>query len=152
MHSLHDFLRPELVWFLVGLLLLFVEMVVPGLIIAFFAFGGWVVAAVCLFKPLTLNQQLALFIMTSVLSLVLARSWLKNLFSGYVTSRQDTNVDLNDFVGQRAVVTKKITVKLPGKVEFHGAPWRAAADQEIDEGAVVEIVAKDNLTLKVKAV
>jgi len=152
MDTFKDFLRPELIWFLIGLLLLFVEMVVPGLIIAFFAFGGWVVAVVCLFRPLTLNQQLALFIMTSALSLALARSWLKSMFTGYVTSRQDANADLNDFVGQRAVVTQKITAKLPGKVEFHGAPWLAAADQEIQEGAVVEVVAKDNLTLKVKVV
>jgi membrane protein implicated in regulation of membrane protease activity len=152
MNSVSDFLRPELIWFLIGLVLLFVEMVIPGLIIAFFAFGAWVVAAVCLLKTLSLNQQLALFIMSSALSLALARSWLKSLFGGYVTSRQDGNVDLNDFVGQRAVVTQKITVKLPGKVEFHGAPWQAAADQEIAAGAVVEIVAKDNLTLKVKLV
>lgn len=152
MDSFRDFLRPELIWFLTGLVLLFLEMVVPGLIIAFFAFGAWVVAAVCLFKALSLNQQLALFIMTSALSLAVARSWLRNVFAGYVTSRQDTNVDLNDFLGQRAVVTEKITVKLPGKVEFHGAPWLAAADREIEKGAVVEIVAKDNLTLKVKLV
>ncbi len=152
MNSLQDFARPELIWFLVGLVLLFVEMVVPGLIIAFFAFGAWVVAAVCLLKVLSLNQQLALFIMASALSLLLARSWLKNVFAGYVTSKQDADTDLNDFVGQRAVVTQKITTKLPGKVEFHGAPWLAAADQEIGEGAVVEVVAKDNLTLKVKLV
>ena len=152
MDTLKDFLKPELIWFFVGLVLLFVEMLVPGLIIAFFAFGGWVVALVCLFHPLTLNQQLALFIMTSALSLLLARSWLKGMFSGYVTSTQDANADLNDFVGQRVVVTEKITLKLPGKVDFRGVPWLAAAEQEIAPGAVVEIVAKDNLTLKVKAV
>ena len=153
MHSLAEsFFRPELIWFLVGLLLLFIEMAVPGFVIGFFALGAWIVATVSLFRPLTLNQELALFTSTSVLSLVLARSWLKNLFMGFVTSRQDVDVDLNDFVGQRAVVTKKITTKLPGKVEFHGVPWQAAADREIGEGAVVEIVAKDNLTLKVKVV
>ena len=152
MNSLQDFVRPELIWFLIGLVLLFVEMVVPGLIIAFFAFGAWVVAAVCLVKVLSLNQQLALFIMTSALSLALARSWLRNVFTGYVSSRQNADVDLNEFIGQRAVVTQKITTKLPGKVDFHGAPWLAAAEQEISEGAVVEIVAKDNLTLKVKLV
>lgn len=152
MDSAKDFLRPELIWFFIGLVLLFVEMVVPGLIIAFFAFGAWVVAAVCLVKALSLNQQLALFIMTSALALLLARSWLRSIFTGYVTSKQNADTDLNDYVGQRAVVTQKITTKLPGKVEFHGAPWLAAADQEIGEGAVVEIVAKDNLTLKVKLV
>lgn len=152
MESLREFVRPELIWFLVGLLLLFAEMVVPGLIIAFFAFGAWVVAAVYLCTPLSLNQQLALFVSASVLSLVLARSWLKGMFSGYVTSRQEPNVDLNDFVGQRAVVIQKISPQYPGKVEFHGTPWQAAADEEIPEGRAVEIQEKDNLTLKVRAV
>jgi membrane protein implicated in regulation of membrane protease activity len=152
MEWLQDWLTPELVWFLVGLLLLFIELVVPGLVIIFFALGAWAVAAVCLFTTLSLNAQLGLFIVVSVLSLLVARGWIKGIFSGYVTSRQSVNVDLNDFLGQRTVVTAKITAKLPGKVEFRGAPWLAAADHEIEEGTVVEIVGKDNLTLKVKIV
>ena len=55
-------------------------------------------------------------------------------------------------VGQRAVVKEKILPKLGGKVEFHGSNWEARADQEIAEGTVVEIIGKDNITLKVKAV
>ena len=112
-----SFLRPELIWFLVGLLLLFVEMAIPGFVIGFFALGAWIVALVTLFKPLTLNQELALFISTSVLSLVLARSWLKGLFTGFVRARPDTDVDLGEFIGQRVLVTQAITAKLPGNIE-----------------------------------
>ena len=152
MEAWREWLRPELIWFFIGLFLLFVEMVVPGLVIAFFAFGAWVVAAVHLFHPLTLNQQLALFIMASVLSLVLARSWLKSMFTGYVSSRSDGSIDLGEFIGQRAKVIQKITPKFPGRVEFHGTTWLAEADAEIPEGSVVQITNKDNLTLKVKLV
>lgn len=152
MGSLREWLRPEIIWFFIGLLLFFAEMVIPGLIIAFFAFGAWVVTVVCLIRPVSLNQQLAVFVAASVLSLVLARSWLKSLFTGYVTSRQEPNVNLSDFLGERAVVIEKITPKLPGRVEFHGTSWLAAADEEIAEGAVVEIRDKDNLTLKVRSV
>jgi membrane protein implicated in regulation of membrane protease activity len=152
MDAWREWCRPELIWFFVGLLLLFIELVVPGLVIAFFAFGAWVVAGIQLFRPMTINEQLALFIASSVLSLILARSWLKGLFMGYVSSRQAPNTDLVDFVGERAVVTQKITPKLPGKVDLHGTPWLAAADAEIAEGSVVEVTAKDNLTLKVKLV
>jgi membrane protein implicated in regulation of membrane protease activity len=152
MDFLKEFLRPEVIWFFVGLFLLFAEMIMPGLIIAFFAFGAWVVAAVALFASLSLNQQLALFVMSSVLSLALARSWLRNLFTGYVSSRSDGSVDLGEFVGQRATVTEAITPKRPGRVEFHGTNWLAEADAEIAEGSVVEICNKDNLTLRVKPV
>jgi len=152
MEAWREWLRPELIWFFIGLVLLFAEMAIPGLIIAFFAFGAWVVAAVRLCTPLTLNQQLALFIMASVLSLALARSWLKNMFTGYVSSRSDGSVDLGEFIGQRAKVIEKITPKLPGRVEFHGTTWQAEAEAEIAEGTVVEIQQKDNLTLKVRPV
>jgi membrane protein implicated in regulation of membrane protease activity len=152
MEAWREWLRPELIWFFVGLLLLFIELVVPGLIVAFFAFGAWVVAAVYLCKPLTVNQQLALFIMASVLSLALARSWLKNLFTGYVSSRSDGSVDLGEYVGQRAKVIEKISPQMPGRVEFHGTTWQAQAYGEIAEGSVVEVTNKNNLTLKVKLV
>ena len=45
-----------------------------------------------------------------------------------------------------------ITPKAGGKVEFHGTNWEAHADGDIAEGAVVEIIGKDNITLKVKAI
>lgn len=46
---------------------------------------------------------------------------------------------------------EKIVPKSGGKVEFHGSHWEAQADQEIAEGTIVEIVGKDNITFKVKA-
>jgi len=48
-------------------------------------------------------------------------------------------------------VKEKIVPKLGGKVEFHGTDWEARSDEEITEGTVVEIVGKDNITLRVKA-
>jgi membrane protein implicated in regulation of membrane protease activity len=150
MEWLKEYSSPELIWFIVGLFLLLAEFIVPGLIIAFFALGAWLVAAVCLLRPLSLNAQLGLFIGSSVLSLLVARKWVAGMFKGFTTGKQDTNVDLNDFIGQRAVVTRAIAAKLPGKVEFHGTHWTAEAHQDIAEGSVVEITGKDNLTLKVK--
>ena len=39
MEAWREWLRPELIWFFfIGLVLLFVEMIVPGLIVAFFVF------------------------------------------------------------------------------------------------------------------
>jgi membrane protein implicated in regulation of membrane protease activity len=71
---------------------------------------------------------------------------------GHIVSKQDMTENLEEFVGQRAVVIEKITPKAGGKVEFHGTNWVAQADEEIAEGAVVEIIGKENITLKVKAV
>ena len=94
---------------------------------------------------------MGIFIGSSVLSLVLLRSWLKGMFLGHVTAEQDLSQDLNDFIGERAVVTQAIAPKRPGKVELHGTNWTAEADAEIAAETPVEVVAKENLTLKVKA-
>ena len=152
MEWLREFLKPELIWFLVGLLLLISEFMIPGLIVFFFGVGAWITAVVCLLTDLTINMQLGLFIVSSILSLALLRSWVKGIFMGHVTGKQDLRQDLSEFIGERAVVTQKITPKLAGKVELHGTNWVAEADVEIPEGTVVEVVAKRNITFKVKTV
>lgn len=151
MDTIRDFLSPEVIWFLVGLVLLVMELIIPGLIVGFFGIGAWIVAIICLTTEIGLNTQLIIFIVASVLSLLLLRKWLKGVFLGHAGLKQDLTHDLEDFVGQRAVVKEKIVPKAGGKVEFHGSNWEARADSEIAAGTVVEIVGKDNITLKVKA-
>jgi membrane protein implicated in regulation of membrane protease activity len=129
------------------------EFVLPGLIIAFFGIGAWIVALVCLFSNYvqdSVNVQLTIFILSSVLSLMCLRKWLKGVFLGHAVSKQNLKENLEEFIGQKAVVKETITPKAGGKVEFHGTNWAAEADEEIAEGAVVEIIGKDNITLKVK--
>jgi len=150
MDAIKEFLKPEIIWFLVGLALLIIEFMLPGLIIAFFGVGAFVVGIVCLITDISLNAQLIIFIVASVLSLVCLRTWLKGIFMGHVKSRQDMTEDIKEFVGERAVVVEKIMPKAGGKVELHGTNWTAEADGEIPEGTAVEVIGKENLTLKVK--
>jgi membrane protein implicated in regulation of membrane protease activity len=150
MDTLKDFLKPEIIWFLIGLALLIMEFVLPGLIIAFFGIGAWIVALVCLITNIGINTQLIIFIVSSVLSLLCLRKWLKGVFLGHTVSKQNLKENLEEFIGQKAVVKENITPKSGGKVEFHGTNWAAEADEEIAKGTVVEIIGKDNITLKVK--
>ena len=57
METLKEFLKPELIWFLVGIVLLVMEFVSPGLIIAFFGLGACVVAVVCLFTDISFIKK-----------------------------------------------------------------------------------------------
>jgi len=155
MDWIKEFLKPELIWFLVGLVLLIMEFMLPGLIIFFFGVGAWIVAIVCLLSTHvqgSINTQLIIFIVSSVMSLLILRKWVKGVFLGHSGAKQDLTEDLKEFVGERAVVVETITPKAGGKVEFHGTNWEAQADGDIAAGAVVEIIGKDNITLKVKAV
>ncbi len=151
MDAIREYLRPELIWFLIGIALLLLEFMLPGLIVFFFGVGACIVAVVCLFTNISINAQLVIFILSSVASQLLLRKWLKGIFFGHVTAKQDITQNIDEFVGQRAVVVEKITPKMPGKVELHGTNWQAQADAEIEQGQAVEVIGKDNITLKVKS-
>ena len=145
-------LKPELVWFLVGLVFLLAEFAMPGLVIFFFGLGAWLVAIVCLLTDVDLMIQLITFLVSSVLILILFRQRLKSLFYGKGAGFENLVDKMDDYRGQRVVVIKAISPRLKGKVEFHGTNWDAEADVDIPAGAVSEIVEKNNLTLKVKPV
>ena len=69
---------------------------------------------------------------------------------GHAGSKQDLTEQLKEFIGERAVVKSKIAPNSGGKVEFHGTDWQAQSEEEIEEGTIVKIVGKENITLKVK--
>lgn len=151
METLKDFLKPELIWILVGIILFVMEFGIPGLIVFFFGFGACVVGIVCFFAEISINTQLLIFIVVSVGSLLILRKWLKSTFIGHVVDRQNRSENLDEYLGQRAVVVEMVSKASVGKVEFHGTNWEASSDEDLIEGAVVVIIGKDNLTLKVKS-
>lgn len=145
-----DFLKPEFIWALIGLILLLMEFTVPGLIIFFFGVGAWVVAAVCLFTNISVNMQLVIFLVSSVLLLLALRKWIRSVFVGHVYSRQNAGEDLHEFVGHKVLVKNAIIPPQTGSVELNGVDWKAQADCQIQSGQMVEIVRRDNLTVIVK--
>jgi membrane protein implicated in regulation of membrane protease activity len=147
MDTLQSWFKPEVIWFLLGLILILLEFQIPGVITVFFGIGAWVTAFICLFLPIGPAFQLFIFLVVSILSLVLLRKWLKGYFDN---KSSDTGTLLNEFIGERAVVTEMITPTKRGKVEFHGSNWEAEAYEEIQLGTVVEIIDKKNITLIVR--
>ncbi len=152
MDSLKDWLKPELIWFIAGLAMLLLEFIVPGLIIFFFGVGAFIVALLCIFFDISINVQLLIFLVSSTLLLVALRHWLSKTFIGHVGFRQNTAEKMDDFTGGRATVIREIKPNRPGRVEFNGSQWDAGAEEEIPEGAQMEVVGKSNLTLKVRMI
>lgn len=151
MDIVNEWTRPEVIWFIIGLVLLLTEFAMPGLIIFFFGAGAWVVSVVCLVAEISLNTQLVIFIVSSVFLLFLLRSRLKPLFYGFSTSRELTE-DIEEFIGETAIVREEIRGRKKGRVEFHGTHWDAVSDEDIPAGTTVEITGKDNITLKVRSI
>jgi len=144
-------MKPELIWFLIGLVLMLMEFATPGFIIFFFGVGAWIVALICLFADISLNIQLIIFLVASVLLLVFLRKWMRTVFVGYKKYGKPSDDDMAEFVGKRAVVTKRIDPVAGGKIELHGTSWSAETnDGPIEEGAAVEITGKHGLTLTVQ--
>ncbi len=144
--------NPALVWFIIGLVLLVLELLTPGLVIIFFGLGAWIVAVACLWKPLPINTQLIIFIIASPVILLILRNRFKSLFSGYSSGVQNPNKNMEDFIGSKAIVKETIAAHQGGKVELNGTLWSAEADEEIAVGSNVLVVSRKNLLLQVKKV
>lgn len=149
MEGLNEWLKPEIIWFLIGLVLLVLEFSAPGLIIAFFGVGAWVVALVALFMDISLTTQLLIFLITSVLMLVFLRKSLRKVFK--LDSIENQN-EQEDFIGKRAIVTEKISTNTPGKVELNGTEWEAESTSEIAKGASVTITDRRSITFIVEPI
>jgi membrane protein implicated in regulation of membrane protease activity len=131
--------------------LILLEFSNPGLITIFFGIGAWIVSVICLFLDISLNLQLSIFLISSVLLLVSLRKWFKTLFTRKPGTGRVEGEVADEFIGRKAVVTEKITPNRKGRVEFRGSYWTAESNETIPEGASVEITDKDNITLIVKS-
>jgi len=141
------FSQPEIIWFVIGLVLLLLEFILPGSIIIFFGVGAWITSLFCLIFDIGINLQIAIFIVTSIGSLIVLRSYLmKKLFK-----KEKEKPTLEDeFIGKVAEVETEIKPDKPGKVIFKGTNWSAESEFNIKKGHRVKIISKDSIMLKVK--
>ena len=139
---------PAVIWFLVGLGLLLLELALPGLVILFFGAGAWVTALVCAITDISLNWQIFIFLLASLLGLVLLRRYLKRRFFG--KTDKEVEDQLEEFIGKKARAIEDFKDGI-GKVEFKGTRWSARCSEPVKKGDWLTIESKDSLTLTVKA-
>ena len=138
-----------IIWFLIGLGLVFTELAVPGVILVFIGVAAWIVAALDWCGIDSLSIQLWVFGLTSLGLVVFARRYVKSWFSGKETGAEG---DLDEeFVGKAVLVVKAIEKGGFGLVELKGAQWKAISDTDLKEGEHALVVDRDNLTLRVKS-
>lgn len=143
----------ELLWFVVGLVLLLAEFVTPGFIIIFFGLGAWVISLLLwLGVDISFTTQLFVFLVVSVALLGVFRKYVKEYSQGKVT-KADASHPIGDVKGEKAITLSDIQPNVVGgKVEFNGTLWNAESDVAISKGTTVEIVERNNLILKVKPI
>jgi membrane protein implicated in regulation of membrane protease activity len=142
---------PELLWFILGFLLLLAELAIPAFIVVFFGVGAWVTSLATLIgiAP-NIEIQLVIFIVVSVLALVLFRKKGQRARGRIATKKHEAH-EIDTLAGSLATVTEDIEPQSrTGRVELFGTSWQATADVAIKKGSAVEVVSKDNLVLRVK--
>lgn len=142
------FSRPELVWFLLGLVLFLLELVIPGFFIFFFGLGAWVTALICLIGEPSTNLQIIIFAVVSVLSLVGLRKMIQKKFFYHDENLSDKVED--EFTGKDATAIEDFSAENTGKVEFKGTSWKAESSTQIKAGQTVIIKSKEDFKLKVE--
>ncbi len=142
------FSRPEIIWFLIGLVLIVMEFVLPGLIIIFFGIGAWLTALGCMLYGFGLNAQLAIFIFTSLFALVLLRNYLRRRFFNEDDTGEETLTD--EFIGKIVTVEQAIAPGKMGKVMLKGTLWEAKSDFALKKGQIVRIIGKESIVLIVE--
>jgi inner membrane protein len=142
--------HPGLVWLIIGVVLFLLEMAVPGFVIFFFGMAAWITALGSYLFPWSLNIQLAVFLISSLVCLFTLRGIVKKVFMGDAKEDGEDSILANG--GEKCLVTKAITPPAEGQVKFSGTFWRAEADEAIEEGETVTIVKQNELLITVKKI
>ncbi len=133
------FLSPWLIWFLLGIILAVLELMVPGFVLLFFGIGCWAVAGALQIWDLSVTQQVAVFLVTTIASIIVLRRRFVGVFRGSASKEDGEGFD--DFpAGAHVTVVKRITPQAHGRIQHRGTLWDATADEEIAENETVEIV------------
>lgn len=131
----------SLIWFFTGIAFLIFELMMPGFIVIFFAFGSFISSVSAWLFNVEPATQVLIFVVSSLVLLFSLRKFSIRIFRGDVQSRIDDNY-VAAGIGKNAVVTRKITPELPGEIKFMGSFWRASSKMSIEAGETVVIQGK----------
>ncbi len=144
---MESFYNAAVIWFIIGFALFLLEFVLPGLILFFFAVGAWIVAILSLFFDLSINLQLIIFLVSSVLTILLFRKWVKKI----IWTRKHSSEIEDEFLGKTGKAETYISPGKNGKVDFKGTSWDARSEDIIEPGENVTIIGNDSILLIVKS-
>ena len=135
-------------WFILGIVLMLLELLSPGFVIFFFGLAAATVALfVWLVPGFGAYWQLAAFSVFSILYLVALRRWVKSVFMGEKGGAADAD---DEFAGRVGRVIERVRPEAPGRVLVGDAEWAATAAEALEPGTEVKVVSRSNLTLVVK--
>ncbi len=135
-----------LVWLGVGLLAVVLELLTASALVSIWFAVGACAATLVSLLDFSIGIQIAVFVIMSFLSMLIVRPVAARYLRGNVVR---TNADR--YIGEKGIVTKKITSNDWGEVKIQGTIWHAVSveDEEIEEGSRVKVVAIEGAKLLV---
>ena len=130
-----------LIWLGVGVAFIIAEMMAPAFILVFFGVGALIAGATAFFGS-TLQMQIIIFGVSSLALILLLRKFMATVFRG--SSIDDSSEGEDPAIGALAEVVETITPPHLGRIKFRGTFWTAASTQEIEPGATVRIVSRQD--------
>lgn len=146
-------IHPALYWLIIGVMLFFLELALPGFVLFFFALGALATALIAYLFPIGLAWQLALFMVASLLALFFLREAIqKRFFPAAVEGKKDDIDRALVAAGIRGVVSTTIAPPAEGRIKCSGSTWRATADERIEEGEIIAVIRQEGLVIHVERV
>jgi membrane protein implicated in regulation of membrane protease activity len=138
-------MRPDLIWLVLGVLLIIAEMVTPSFFLMWFGIGALAAAGAAYLGTAGVVQWVVFLALSATLVLCSRR------FAKKVEPAQTLRTNVDEYIGETAVVLQRIDpVANTGLVRVKKEEWRADAKEVIEAGTLVEVVGSEGVHLKVK--
>jgi inner membrane protein len=140
------------VWFIIGIVLIILEAVVPGIYLSILGLGAIFTAGIVFIAPISIPFQLLIWVMSSTIVILSIGQFLKNFFPS--SKSFSKSAIENDYSGKIVKVIEDIHPgELGGRIHFQGTDWTAKSiSSTIPKGSFARIYDRDNISFLVEAI
>ncbi len=131
-------------WFIIFLVLLFIELITVNLVTIWFALGA-LGALLTSFATSNITIQIVVFIIVSIISLLITKPFVKKL-----RTRKIIPTNLDRVIGKTGVVTKEISKNSYGEVKVGGSIWTATSKEKISKDSQIKVLKIEGVKLVVE--
>ena len=134
------------IWFMLFILLLFIELITINLVTIWFVLGA-LLAIITTFITDNITIQIIVFIVSSVISLIITKPFIKK-----IRKRKITPTNLDRVIGKVGIVTKEITKDTYGEIKVGGNIWTATSKEKIEKGSKAKVLKIEGVKLIVEKI
>lgn len=128
------------IWFIIGILLLLSEFLIPGFTIFFFGVGALITSLLLVIFP-SLDAhvwlQVVIFTISSIVSLITLRKYFNKSLKG------DLYKEREDYIGKECYVLEALSSDKAGRIMYNGTSWAAYSESgKLRKNQKVKILGK----------